>query len=151
LGLGNWWEAGAKTYAIDFKTLLAIQVVLMTVFEAKRFENFLKVGESGLLTFPVFDPCNILSDEMRVKEIKNARLAMVTFIGFSSQAAVQGLGPIECLKKHIADPRNENIFTSSVGLETTCAVVALSITPIIIEAKKSLSDGQEDVFRPIPW
>jgi hypothetical protein len=149
-GLNKWWEAGAQTYAVDLKTLIAIQIVVLTIFEAKRFDNFLKAGEGGLLSFSPFDPCNMLSDEMRLKEIKNARLAMVSFIGFASQAAVQGLGPIECLKKHIADPRNENIFTSKVGLETTCAVVALSIVPILIEAKKSLSDG-EDFFRPIPW
>merc|ERR1711904_255435 len=150
-GLGNWWEAGSKDYGVDLNLLLVLQLIVMTIFEAKRFENFLKTGEGGLLTMTPFDPCNILSDEMRLKEIKNARLAMVSFIGFASQAAVQGMGPIECLKKHIEDPRNENIFTSSVGLETTCAVVVLSITPIIIEAKKSLTGDEEDIFRPIPW
>merc|ERR1711959_876330 len=100
----------------------------------------------GLLGFTPFDPLNMCSDEMRLKEIKKARLAMVAFIGFCSQAAVQGMGPIECLKKHMESPQNYNIFTSKVGLETTVAVVVLSITPIIIEAKKSISGDNEDVF-----
>merc|ERR1712070_1248264 len=150
-GLGNWWEAGAKTYPLGTNELIIIEIIIMGIFEVKRYENIVKTGEGGVLGVTPFDPLNMCSDEMRLKEIKNARLAMVTFIGFASQAAVQGMGPLECLKKHIEDPRNENIFTSSVGLETTCAVVALSITPIILEAKKSLSDGREDIFRPIPW
>lgn len=32
----------------------------------------------------------------------------LAFLGFSSQAAVQGLGPIECLQKHLADPGHNN-------------------------------------------
>merc|ERR1712139_40442 len=111
----------------------------MTIFEVKRFENIMKTGEGGLLGFTPFDPLNMRSDEMRLKEVKNARLAMVTFLGFCSQAAVQGMGPIECLKKHLENPQNNNIFTSSVGLEATVAVVVLSITPMLIEVKKSLS------------
>merc|ERR1712118_267260 len=94
VGLDNWWEAGTESYSIDLNTLLAIEVLVMTIFEVKRFENFLKTGEGGLLTMTPFDPCNVLSDEMRLKEIKNARLAMISFIGFASQAAVQGMGPI---------------------------------------------------------
>merc|ERR1712093_181371 len=151
LGLGNWWEAGAKTYPLDFNTLVAIEVIVMTIFEAKRFANIVKTGESGLLGFVPFDPLNMRSEEMRLKEIKNARLGMVAFVGFCSQAAVQGLGPIECLRKHIENPQNNNIFTSSVGLEATVAVVVLSITPMLIEAQKSLSDNEGEMFRPIPW
>ena len=50
----------------------------------------------------------------------------------------------------IADPTHNNIFTSSVGLEATIGVIALSITPLLIEAKKTLSPGK-DHFRAIPW
>ena len=62
----------------------------------------------------------------------------------------QGLGPIECLKKHLEDPGHNNIFTSSVGAEALVAVCALSVAPLIIEAKNTLS-GDEEEFRPIPW
>jgi len=57
----------------------------MTIFETKRYENITKIGEGGLLGFTPFDPVNMCSDKMRVKEIKNGRLAMIAFIGFCSQ------------------------------------------------------------------
>merc|ERR1711976_507411 len=151
LGLGNWWEAGSKNYSLDVNILIPIQIIVMTIFEAKRYENITKVGEGGLLGFTPFDPANMRSDEMRVKEIKNGRLAMVAFIGFCSQAAVTNMGPIECVRKHIENPQNFNIFTSSVGFEATVAVVIVNILPMFIEAKKSLSTDSEEEFRPIPW
>lgn len=43
-----------KSYPLDFKSLVAIELVVMTVFEAKRFDNVLKSGESGLLDFTPF-------------------------------------------------------------------------------------------------
>lgn len=64
--------------------------------------------QCGVLgSFP-FDPMGMRSEETKLKELKNGRLAMLAFIGFCSQAAVRGLGPIDCLKQHIADPWNNN-------------------------------------------
>merc|ERR1711918_146211 len=143
-------DVGMKSYPIDINTLIFVELIVMTIFEAKRFENIMKTGEVGLLGFTPFDPMNMRSDEMRFKEIKNGRLAMIAFIGFSSQAAVLGLGPIESLRKHLENPYEYNIFTSEVGFESTFAVVLANILPIIIEAKKTLSDDDE-TFRPIPW
>lgn len=49
-------------------------------------------------------------------QVKNGRLAMLAFIGFCSQAAVRGMGPIDCLKMHMDDPwHNNSEWTSRLG------------------------------------
>ena len=50
----------------------------------------------------LFDPLNLSGDaeryeEMRVRELKKGRLAMVAFLGFAAQAAVTRQGPVENL------------------------------------------------------
>lgn len=155
-GLGPWWTAGAQPTAIPFTTLVAIEVVVMAVLESKRISGWKSTGMSGVLSSYPFDPMGMAKDaaaekELKIKEVKNARLAMVAFVGMCSQAAVTGMGPVEGLKAHIADPSNVNIYTSAVGGEVTAAIVALSVAPVIISAQKSLSDGSEEEFRPIPW
>jgi hypothetical protein len=47
--------------------------------------------------------------------------AMLAFLGFSSQAAVYGKGPIECLNMHIAEPGKVN-SESRARLTRTCPV-----------------------------
>jgi hypothetical protein len=125
IGQGNWWEAGAKPYWLDTQTQLAVGVPVMAVLEAMRVKGWERTGESGAFGMHPFDPLNMLSDEMRVKEVKNGRLAMLAFLGFSSQAAVQGMGPIGCLRKHLEDPGHFNsestthlrLFRGSVPLD----------------------------------
>ncbi|KAH7615686.1 putative Photosystem I chlorophyll a/b-binding protein 6, chloroplastic [Nannochloris sp. 'desiccata'] len=129
LGRGDWWTAGAQEYAVDIKTQLLVGIPTFIVLEGLRARGFEKTGD-----FKFQDPAGMDSPETRLKEVKNARLAMVAFLGFSSQAAVQGMGPIECLQKHLENPGMNNIYTSAVGNEATVGVMALSILPIIIEA-----------------
>lgn len=73
--------------------------------------------------FP-FDPMGMRSEETKLKELKNGRLAMLAFIGFCSQAAVYGKGPIECLQMHIADPGHNN-SESTNDLASWCMCVLL--------------------------
>merc|ERR1719394_1830841 len=129
-GLPNFVEAGALDYGI---------------------KNYQKTGECSLLGAAPFDPLNLKSEETKLKELKNARLGMLAFLGICSQYAVRGLGPVACLKLHLEDPGHNNIFPSAVGPECVCAVVALSLAPMIIEFYKSFeTDEDEDDFRPIP-
>mmetsp|Transcript_41580 Transcript_41580/g.50433 ORF Transcript_41580/g.50433 Transcript_41580/m.50433 type:complete len:265 (+) Transcript_41580:64-858(+) len=155
LGLPKWYEAGALDYGFDTTSLIGVEVVVMGFLEALRIDGYNKTGETGFLSSYPFDPLGLAKDatakkSLMEKEVKNARLAMLAFLGFTSQYAVQGMGPIECLNKHLEDPMANNIFTSSVGPEVTVAVAVASCLPMIIQAEKTLSDDDEK-FRPIPW
>lgn len=58
---------------------------------------------------------------------------------------------MSCLLEHLESPGKVNIYTSPVGGEVTLAIVALSLLPIVIEAKNSLDDGTEEEFNPFPF
>ena len=59
----------------------------------------------------LFDPLNLAADperyeRMRVREIKNGRLAMVAWLGFAAQAAATRQGPAQNLLDALAQLRN---------------------------------------------
>jgi len=47
--------------------------------------------------YPGFDPFGLASDDTKLKEIKNGRLAMLAVLGFAVQAATTGVSPLENL------------------------------------------------------
>merc|ERR1712159_806647 len=119
LGLGKWFDAGAKDYGFPLLPLIAIEFLVMGFLETKRYRGLKETGNSGVINSFPFDPAGMNSPEMQLKEIKNARLAMVAFVGFAVQALVTRAGPLTDLTSHISDPFNKNFISSILNLPAT--------------------------------
>ena len=115
---GVWFTAGAMIFESDglnymgapvfvrgesILAVLACQVVLMGAIEAFRV-NRGPFGARDLdLVYPGgkrLDPLRFADNpdmdaELKVKEIKNSRLAMLSVFGYCVHAAVTGQGPVE--------------------------------------------------------
>ncbi|KAG6504751.1 hypothetical protein ZIOFF_037098 [Zingiber officinale] len=136
-GISNipvWFEAGAVKF--DFAStpaLFIVQLLLMGFVETKRYMDFIAPGsqtkegtflgieaalqglQPGYPGGPLFDPLGLAKDienksELKLKEIKNGRLAMVAMLGFFVQANVTHAGPIDNLIVHLSDPFKNTII-----------------------------------------
>ena len=70
---------------------------------------------SGPITPRVSQDAKAL-EELKLKELKNGRLAMVAFIGFIGQHAATGKSPLGALAEHVANPWTANVATNGVSI-----------------------------------
>ncbi|CAN1166900.1 Chlorophyll a-b binding protein 7, chloroplastic [Linum perenne] len=105
-----WWRVG---YA---KLQVGPEYARYCGIEALEPLGIYLPGDENYPGGSLFDPLNlsrepVAFEELKVKEIKNGRLAMVAWLGFYIQAAVTGKGPIQNLVEHVSDPFHNNVLS----------------------------------------
>lgn len=131
LNTPSWYSAGELQYFTDTTTLFVIEMALIGWAEGRRWADIIKPGcvntdpifpnnkLSGTdVGYPGFDPLGWGSGspekvkDMRTREIKNGRLAMLAVMGAWFQHIYTGTGPIDNLFAHLADPGHATIFAA---------------------------------------
>ena len=142
---GVWFKAGAmifESYGWNYIgapvlvraqyiiAVLACQVVLMGAIEAYRVNGDPFGGRDLDLVYTSgkrFDPLGLADDpdmaaELKVKEIRKGRLAMLSMFGYYVQAAITGQGPVENWASHFVDPFVVNGLTLEITTHYTPSV-----------------------------
>ncbi|GAQ82232.1 light harvesting chlorophyll a b-binding protein [Klebsormidium nitens] len=125
-----WWKTGAQllegeslqwcgiTIPLNLAAATIAEIVLVGGAEYYRSANKSPLGSDLDPLHPggAFDPLGLADDPdqfalLKVKEIKNGRLALFSLLGFFVQAYVTQDGPVANLAAHLDDPFANNIIS----------------------------------------
>ena len=142
----TWFRSGVippagsyDKYWVDPYSLFFVEVVLMQFAELKRYQDYRNPGSqskqyflgiestfkgSGNPAYPGGQWFNLFGlgkteaalNELKVKEIKNGRLAMLAMFGYGAQAVATREGPYANLLSHLGDPVHNNILTNFANM-----------------------------------
>ena len=123
LGYGDWVQAqewavkgGKATYFGAENPLDLTQVILFMTIAFAAAEGARAEAPKDKKIYPGFDFLNMTTEEKKLKEIKNGRLAMVAFVGFIAQHSATGKGPLAALSEHLASPFTANFANNGVSV-----------------------------------
>ena len=102
--------------AVSLGTLTAVEFALMAGAESMR-----GAADAEKRVYPggAFDPMGMSKGnlaELKTKEIKNGRLAMLACLGFVAQHEATGASPLAALGAHLAAPFATNFATNAVSI-----------------------------------
>jgi len=141
--LPKWTDVQAQTFPqADTTTLFLTQIILFSFAEHKRLFDLKTPGSQGAPGsfigleaalggsdqpgYPgkAFDPLGLAKpngplgsfEQLKVKEIKNGRLAMLACLGFVGQAYSTGEMPHANLAAHLADPFHVTVAQNAIAI-----------------------------------
>ena len=136
-GIPMWLDAGNEAQGgYSLATLAIVQAAVMGAVEYKRvYGGGIDIDFAGYKS----------QDKIALKELVHARLGMMAFAGIFIQGCYNGMGPVQALKAHIADPGHNVVYTDGgFGLFLLSQVFLMALVPFIQSTKSTFEEEEEE-------
>jgi hypothetical protein len=128
-----WFSTGKYEYFAPPAALFMVMMFLFAWVETRRYMDMVNPGSvnqdpifsnqslpsNNTPGYPGFDPMGMSKGPdfatMKVKELKNGRLAMLAFAGFIAQGYTTGKTPLAGLADHLASPWTTTVWQNDLA------------------------------------